>query len=391
MTVIPFSKTPSGKPDPVNQSRRLSLPVAPHANARLRFASDQPPGPVMSPEEALAWVEQVLDSAGGPPQMVISGPGDPLATVGLTLKAIRLLKLKYPSLTVEIVTLGLGGEEYASLLDEEGVGLVTLRVDAVDPEILAKLFAWIRPGKKTVRLAEAIEILLSEQALAVVAFRKAGIKVKIRTTLYPGYNDDHLEQIAQRMAYLGAEAMTLVPFKPEAEEAEGQILPQEPDKIMLAVALSRAGKYMEANCEQEATESGNALIAPIAEGGFVAAALPKPSSKRPNVAVVSVGGMEVDLHLGQAFQALIYGPREDGLTCLLGRRDLPEAGGGGLRWEKLADSLPDCFALLAASAGANPKQILKERGITVLITEGEIDGTVDVLFGGGKNKPTCRK
>ncbi|MCX5876684.1 MAG: radical SAM protein [Deltaproteobacteria bacterium] len=377
--------------DSISQSRRLSLPVAPHANARLRFAPDQPTGPVMSPEEALAWAEQVLGSTGGPPQVVISGPGDPLATVGITLKTIRLLKLKYPSLTVEIVTLGLGGEQYAPLLDEEGVGLVTLRVDAVDPEILIKLFAWIRPGRKTVRLAEAVEILLSEQAQAVIAFRKAGIKVKIRTTLYPGYNDDHVEQIAQRMAHLGAEAMTLVPFKPEAEEAEGQILPPEPDNIMLAAALSRAGKYLEANFEQAATESAGAMIAPIAEGGFVAAALPKPSSKRPNVAVVSAGGMEVDLHLGQAFQALIYGHREDGLTCLLGRRDLPEAGGGGLRWEKLADSLPDCFALLAASAGVNPKQILKDRGITVLITEGEIDGTVDVLFNGGKKKSTCRK
>ena len=378
-------------PDSVSQSRRLSLPVAPHANARLRFAPDQPSGPVMSPEEALAWAAQVLGSTGPPPQVVISGPGDPLATVGLTLKTIRLLKLKYPSLTVEIVTLGLGGEEYAPLLDEEGVGLVTLRVDAVDPEILIKLYAWIRPGRKTVRLAEGAEILLSEQALAVVAFRQAGIKVKIRITLYPGYNDDHLEQIAQRMAQLGAEAMTLVPFKPEAEEAAGQILPPEPDKVMLAAARSRVGKYLEADLAQEASESEGALLAPIAEGGFVAAALPRPSSKRPNVAVVSAGGMEVDLHLGQAFQALIYGPREDGLTCLLGRRDLPEAGGGGLRWEKLADSLPDCFALLAASAGANPKQILKDRGITVLITEGEIDGTVDVLFGGGKKKPTCRK
>jgi len=378
-------------PDSVSQSPRLSLPVAPHANARLRFAPDQPPGPVMSPEEALAWAAQVLGSTGTPPQVVIAGPGDPLATVGLTLKTIRLFKLKYPSLTVEIVTLGVGGEECAPLLDEEGVGLVTLRVDAVDPEILAKLFAWIRPGKKTVRLAEAVEILLSEQALAVVAFRKAGIKVKIRTTLYPGYNDGHLEQIEQRMAQLGAAAMTLVPFKPGAEEAENQGFPREPDKAMLTAARSRVGKYLEADVEQEASESGSAVLAPATDGGFVAAALPRPSSKRPNVAVVSVGGMEVDLHLGQAYQALIYGPREDGLTCLLGRRDLPEAGGGGLRWEKLADSLPDCFALLAASAGANPKQILKDRGITVLITEGEIDGTVDVLFGGGKNKPTCRK
>jgi nitrogen fixation protein NifB len=345
----------------------------------------------MSPEEAVAWAAQVLGSTGPPPQVVIAGPGDPLATVGLTLKAIRLLKQKYPSLTVEIVTLGLGGEQYAPLLDEEGVGLVTLRVDAVDPEILAKLFAWIRPGKKTVRLAEAVEILLSEQTLAVVAFRKAGIKVKIRTTLYPGYNDGHLEQIAQRMAQLGAAAMTLVPFKPGVEEAENEGFPREPDQAMLAAALNRVGKYLEAELVQEASESEGALLAPATEGGFVAAALPKPSSKRPNVAVVSVGGMEVDIHLGQAYQALIYGPREDGLTCLLGRRDLPEAGGGGQRWEKLADSLPDCFALLAASAGANPKQILKDRGITVLITEGEIDGTVDVLFGGGKNKSTCRK
>ncbi len=391
MTVISFPKMSPGKPDSVSTSRRLSLPVAVHANARLRFAPDQSLGPVMSPEEALAWAAQVLGSTGTPPQVVIAGPGDPLATVGLTLKTIRLFKQKYPSLTVEIVTLGLGGEQYAPLLDEEGVGLVTLRVDAVDPEILTKLFAWIRPGRKTVSLAEAAATLLSEQAQAVVAFRKAGIKVTIRTTLYPGYNDDHLEQVAQRMAQLGAAAMTLVPFKPGAEEAEGQSFPPEADNTMLAVARSRVSKYLEVHEDQEATESGGSLIAPITEGGFVAAALPKPSSKRPNVAVVSIGGMEVDLHLGQAYQALIYGPREDGLTCLLGRRDLPEAGGGGLRWEKLADTLPDCFALLAASAGANPKQILKERGITVLITGGEIGGTVDVLFGGGKNKPTCRK
>lgn len=345
----------------------------------------------MSPEEALAWTEQVIGSTGGQAQVVIAGPGDPLATVGPTLKAIRLLKQKYPSLTVEIVTLGLGGEQYAPLLDDEGVGLVTLRVDAVDPEILIKLFAWIRPGRKTVRLAEAVEILLSEQALAVVAFRKAGIKVKIRTTLYPGYNDDHLEQIAQRMAQLGAAAMTLVPFKPGPEEAEDQDLPPEPDQAMLTAARSRVEKYLEADLAPEASETGSALLVPMIDGGFVAAALPRPSSKRPNVAVVSLGGMAVDLHLGQAYQALIYGPRGDGLTCLLGRRDLPDAGDGGLRWEKLADSLPDCFALLAANAGANPKQVLKERGITVLITEGEIDGTVDVLYSGGKKKPTCRK
>lgn len=371
--------------DSARASRRLFLPVATHVNARMRFVPDQKSVSAMQPEEALAWAAEALGSAGNPARVVIAGPGDPLAAISPTLKAIRLFKQKYPSLTVELITLGLGGEQYADILEEEGVGLVTLQVDAVAAEILAKLFAWIRPGRKTLPLAEAVEILLHEQAMAAIAFRKAGIKVKIRTTLYPGYNDEHLEQIAQRMAKLGVSAMTLVPFRPGAQEAESEGFPPEPDGAMLAAALRRAGEYLEVHEEQELLGPGCGMAASM-DNSHPAGGLPKPTSKRPNVAVVSLGGMDVDLHLGQAYQALIYGPRKDGLHCLLGRRDLPEAGGGGLRWEKLAETLPDCFALLAASAGENPKKILQERGITVLTTEGEIDGTVDVLFGGGKRQ-----
>ncbi|HWH72394.1 MAG TPA: NifB/NifX family molybdenum-iron cluster-binding protein, partial [Candidatus Sulfotelmatobacter sp.] len=107
---------------------------------------------------------------------------------------------------------------------------------------------------------------------------------------------------------------------------------------------------------------------------------PKPTAARPNVAVVSLGGMEVDLHLGHAIKALIYGPREDGLVALLAARDLPEPGGGAARWEEAASILHDCFALLTASAGESPKRILADHGISVLITEGEIDPTVDLLY-----------
>ncbi len=94
--------------------------------------------------------------------------------------------------------------------------------------------------------------------------------------------------------------------------------------------------------------------------------------------------MEVDLHLGQAYQVLIYGPRQDGLICLLGSRPVPEPGSGNSRWEELAQTLTDCFAILAASAGESPRRVLGEHGITVLITDSEIEGTVDLLYGGGK-------
>jgi len=115
----------------------------------------------------------------------------------------------------------------------------------------------------------------------------------------------------------------------------------------------------------------------------------RPTKERPNVAVASLTGMDVDLHLGQAYQFLVYGPREDGLTCLLSTRPAPEPGGGDSRWHKLAESLGDCFSLLASGAGNKPRSILAEAGITVLVTEDEIEGTVDVLYGGGKKKKKC--
>jgi len=100
--------------------------------------------------------------------------------------------------------------------------------------------------------------------------------------------------------------------------------------------------------------------------------------------------MDVDLHLGQAHRIMIYGPREDGLPCLLKSRLMPEAGGGGSRWQKLAETLNDCFVLLAASAGDNPRRILADCGIAVLLTDGNIEGTVDVMYGGGKKSKMPR-
>ena len=101
--------------------------------------------------------------------------------------------------------------------------------------------------------------------------------------------------------------------------------------------------------------------------------------------------MDVDLHLGHATQVLVYGPREDGLACLLGSRYLPEPGSGSSRWEALAGILDDCFVILTASAGDKPREILSRLGLSVLITDGSIDGTVDVLYGGGKKGKKNKK
>lgn len=96
------------------------------------------------------------------------------------------------------------------------------------------------------------------------------------------------------------------------------------------------------------------------------------------------------MHLGHAKQILIYGPREDGLACLLESRMAPQPGGGSSRWEELAETLSDCFILLTASAGDNPKQILSSKGLTVYVSDENVEGTVDVLYGGGKKGKKCK-
>jgi nitrogen fixation protein NifB len=226
---------------------------------------------------------------------------------------------------------------------------------------------------------------VDEQLRAVAALKRAGIKVTIKTTVYPGINDSHVTAIAERMAGLGAEKMILAPC-PSSMNEPG--LATEPDSASMAALAESAGHYLAT--EIIAANTGCLGLIPAETECASPAMLPQPSTARPNVAVVSASGMDIDLHLGQAGRALIYGPREDGLACLLDTRPLPAPGGGSTRWENLAQVLPDCFALLTSGAGDNPKKVLASRGISVLVTDGDVEGTVDVLYGGGKKGKKCR-
>ncbi len=361
--------------------RWVELPVAPRANSRIRFAATGETIQALTPEQAMTLLAEMLATGEPVDGITIAGPGDPLADSGPTFATLELVRGRYPDMALGVTTLGLGGALAARQLAEAGVSRITLLVDAVDLEIMRKLYAWIRPGSRTVPLAEATAMLLTEQAASVQAFIEAGCRVDIRTTIYPGYNDGHAVDIACAMAELGAQSISIVPYEPVAGE---EALLERPDcKAMTAIReqVARDLPLVLAPEKVRAEQDGCGCHS-------AASLLPKPSVERPNVAVASHGGMEVDLHLGHAATALIYGPRADGLTCLLETRELPEPGAGSARWEHLAEILKDCFVLLAAGAGESPRKVLADQGISVLITEDDIEGVVDVLYGGGKR---CKK
>lgn len=374
------SRRPSGK--------RLELPVANRANARLLSAPAAAKAPpAMLPQEAANWLDDMLSQGADIGEVCISGPGDPLADIRPTLETLSLVRRRHADLQLGITTLGINGEQYAEALAEHGVSTVTLQVEAVDPAVVKNLYAWIRPGTKTIPLNQAADLLVDEQQRAIAALQRAGLKITISTTVYPGINDSQVAAIAERMAGLGAEKMILIPCTVCMNEPGPA---NKPDNARLAALGELAGRYL---ATEIAEPTADDMSPATAEGGAVAAAarLPQPSAARPNVAVVSASGMDIDLHLGQAASALIYGPREDGLPCLLATRSLPAPGGGSARWEKLADACTDCFALLASGAGENPRSILSRHGLTVLVTDGNVEGTVDVLYGGGKKGKKCRR
>ncbi len=200
----------------------------------------------------------------------LRGPGDPLATTDCTSETLRGIAARYPRARLSLTTLGIGGAGQLPELKAAGLAEIRLQVNAVDPGIAEKIYAWIRPGLKTLALPEAARILMAEQRQTVIAGKSLGLAVTIVTTLFPGYNDDHLEEIAETMAGLNADGMILVPYR--TEEGADIVLPTV-DQTRLEEARLACGRYLPtaiARIEKSCMEQ------PLA----IPATLPKPTAER---------------------------------------------------------------------------------------------------------------
>ncbi len=337
----------------------------------------------MVPEAMDLLAEMMQEREESTTMVAITGPGDPLATPDITLETARLVRQRYPAVKIGLKTLGIGSDRLAGDLARAGVNYVEMQVDGIKVDVLEKIYAWIRPGAKTLKVGEAVELLIREQRNGVPALRFHNIGVTILTTLYSGLNLDHAPKISAAMMVLGAGGMGLIPYTPKPG-AEVDL--ECPDQLAVQAITEKAGASLPIVEPLLLNQSGG----DVDRAPLRTKPLPRPTGERPNVAVVSSNGIEIDLHLGQAIRLLIYGPRQDGLPCLLATREAPVPGSTD-RWAELAAILHDCFVILAASAGETPRRTLAAAGIKVLITEDNIEGTVDALYGGGKKGKKGKK
>jgi nitrogen fixation protein NifB len=195
---------------------------------------------VITPGEALEVIKRALELCPDITVAGIAGPGDTLATDN-ALDTFRLINVHYPRLLKCMSTNGLLLAERADEIIEVGIDSLTVTVNAVDPEIVAKLNSAIVYQGKVYKGVEAAKILIENQLKGIEKIAKAGITIKVNSVLVPGINDEHIEEIAKVVSEAGATIYNIIPLIPQHELADCKA----PTCAQIDATRTKAGKYID--------------------------------------------------------------------------------------------------------------------------------------------------
>jgi nitrogen fixation protein NifB len=272
---------------------------------------------------------------------------------------------------------------------------VTITVNAVDPEIGQKVYGWVRDKKIIYRGLRGAELLLDRQLRAIEGLKARGVTVKVNTIVVPSVNDHHVEAIAERMSKLGVDLLNCMPMHPNAGTAFENI--PEPGKELMEEIRGKAERHLPqmrhcTRCRADAVGLLGEDRSGELHGCLTAcASLPRDLADRPHVAVATLEGLLVNQHLGEALKFQVWCKTEQGFR-LLEERTAPEPGGGLGRWERLAEVLKDCRAVLVAGIGDNPRRVLTMRGIEPMEMSGFIELGLEAVYSGrGAKELKARK
>ncbi len=376
---------------------RMHLPVAPKCNIMCNFCnrkydcvSESRPGvtsAVLSPGQAVLYVRKVLEREPRITVVGIAGPGDPLANPE-TLEALRLIKDAYPRMLFCLSTNGLALPAQAEELARLGVSHVTVTVNAVDPEIGAKIYAWARDGKIIHRGEAAAALLLERQLAGIEMLKELGVVVKSNTIVIPGVNDHHVLAVSRTLAERGVDIQNIMPLFPVEGTAFAETPAPEPGLIQALRNQAEALLPQMRHCKRCRADAVGLLChdrsAELA-GDLAACSRVAPGadlSARPYVAVATREGMLVNMHLGEAHKFQIW--KQDGQGfALVEERYAPDPGAGPKRWEELARVLSDCRAVLVAAFGETPRQVLTASGLLPYACSGFLETALAEVYAAG--------
>jgi nitrogen fixation protein NifB len=224
-----IAQHPCYSKDAQHKYGRIHLAVAPKCNIQCNYCdrkfdcvNESRPGvtsEILSPQEALEKTRQVLKEYPFIRVVGVAGPGDPLAN-DETFETFRLIREEFPDATLCLSTNGLVLPERLPEIIKSGVTTLTVTLNAIDPEIQAKVIGHISYHGKVYRGVEAAEIMVKNQLEGIKAAVDAGLVVKVNTVLIPGINDRHVVEVAKKVHELGVFIMNVMPLICQAKFAD---------------------------------------------------------------------------------------------------------------------------------------------------------------------------
>nr|WP_319394476.1 nitrogenase cofactor biosynthesis protein NifB [uncultured Desulfobacter sp.] len=389
---------------------RVHLPVAPACNIQCNFCNrkfdcvnESRPGvtsSILSPDQAMAYLAEVVEAKPNISVVGIAGPGDPFANGEKTMETMTKVRAAYPEMLLCVATNGLNIQPYLDDLKAINVTHVSITVNAVDPEVGARIYSWVRDGKRSKGPLEGAKVLLERQLAAVKGLKERDIMVKVNSILLPGINDDHMVEVARTMGEMGVDIFNIMPYFPTKgsnfedmpEPAKGQLKElREAAKVFVAqmthckrcradavgllddplnqklmdrltfhattpISLPSAPKY----CHEQDCDDGYAFNA---------------AGPRPYVALATREGALINQRLGEAEELHIYDLTGD-TPEFVETRTVPKPGAGDVRWNNLARTIKDCHTILVSGVGEAPKKVLGNMGFTIH----EVNGMIDLVL-----------
>ena len=235
---------------------RIHLPVSPTCNIQCKFCRrsfnkiEDRPGVatgLLSPGEAVEMLGKALCLCPEITVAGIAGPGDPLAS-DYALETFEIIVKAYPDMIKCLSTNGLLLPDKAEKLAETGIRTLTVTVNAVQPEILAKLCSGIIINNRMLHGVEAAKHLIDAQLTGIRKVTGLGAIVKINIVLAVGINDHHIDEISETVAKAGASMVNIIPLIPQHELRDHPA----PDCDELQHAREAAEKYLQVfkHCKQ---------------------------------------------------------------------------------------------------------------------------------------------
>ncbi len=236
---------------------RMHLAVAPKCNVQCNFCvrkfdcvNESRPGvtsKVLTPQEALERVKEVLQKVHYIKVVAVAGPGEPLYNEE-TFETFRLVKAEFPHLMRCLSTNGLLLPDRIDEIEELGIGTVTVTLNAVDPEIGKEIYSFVNYHDTVYKGTEGAEMLLKNQLEGIQEAVKRKILVKVNTVLIPTVNDTHIVDVAKRIGEMGVFLHNIIPLIPQYKFAH--IQPPTPEEKRVIQELCSKYTRQMTHCRQ---------------------------------------------------------------------------------------------------------------------------------------------